>query len=68
MRSGNCSKFTGKRLVKWFKDIQVNMLFIEPGSPWENGFCESFNSIMRGNVVNGELFNILLEAKALTDC
>lgn len=67
IRSDNGSEFTAKRLLKWFKDIEVNTMFIEPGSPWENGYCESFNSIMRDNFLNGELFDTLLEAKVLTD-
>jgi putative transposase len=67
IRSDNGSEFTAKRLLKWFKDIEVTTMFIEPGSPWENGYCESFNSIMRDNFLNGELFDTLLEAKVLTE-
>ena len=40
--------------------------FIEPGSPWENGYCESFNSRMRDEFLNGELLGNLFEAKVLT--
>ncbi len=67
IRSDNGSEFTAKRLIKWFKDIGVAMMFIEPGSPWENGFCESFNSIMRDNFLNGELFDTLMEARIMTE-
>ena len=42
-------------------------MFIEPGGPWENGYCESFNSIKRDNFLNGELFDMMLEAKVLTE-
>ena len=40
-------------------------LFIEPGSPWENGFIESFNARMRDELLNGEIFFTLLEAKVI---
>ncbi len=40
---------------------------IEPGSPWENGYCESFNSRMRDEFLNGELFGSLPEAEVMTD-
>jgi transposase InsO family protein len=42
-------------------------LFIEPGSPWENGFIESFNGKLRDELLNGEIFTTLLEARALLE-
>jgi transposase InsO family protein len=65
IRSDNGSEFTAKRLLKWFKDIEVATMFIEPGSPWENGYCESFNSIMRDNFLNGELFRYVIGSQDL---
>ncbi len=66
MRSDNGPEFIAKELRKWFKDIGVITSYIEPGSPWENGYCESFNSKMRDEFLNMEVFSTLNEAKALT--
>src|SRR5437763_13707366 len=43
------------------------MLYIEPGSPWENGYCESFNGKLRDEFLNGEIFYSLKEAQILTE-
>jgi transposase InsO family protein len=53
--------------VKWFKTLSLQPLFIEPGSPWENGFIESFNARMRDELLNGEIFFTLLEAKVIIE-
>jgi transposase InsO family protein len=45
----------------------VKTLFIEPGSPWEDGYCESFNSKLRDELLNGEIFTTLCEAKVLIE-
>lgn len=45
----------------------MNTLFIEPGSPWENGYCESFNSRLRDELLNGEIFYTLREAQVLIE-
>ena len=66
IRSDNGSEFTAKKLMSWLADVGVITTFIEPGSPWENGYCESFNSRMRDEFLNGELFGNLFEAKVLT--
>lgn len=66
LRSDNGSEFTAKKLMKWLNDVGVITTFIEPGSPWENGFCESFNSRMRDEFLNGEIFGNIFEAKVLT--
>ncbi len=63
IRSDNGPEFIAKRLVKWLKQLEVDPLFIEPGSPWENGYCESFNGKMRYDFLNGEIFYSLFEAK-----
>ena len=49
----------------WLAELGVTTLFIEPGSPWENGYIESFNSKLRDELLNGELFYILQEAQIL---
>ena len=51
----------------WLKNVGVKTLFIEPGSPWENGFIESFNGKLRDELLNTELFDTLLEARVLTE-
>jgi transposase InsO family protein len=66
LRSDNGSEFIAKKLRKWLRDLGVITTYIEPGSPWENGYCESFNSTMRGEFLNGELFGNMYEAQVLT--
>lgn len=67
IRSDNGPEFVAKKLMAWFKVLQVKPLFIEPGSPWENGYCESFNGKMRDLLLNGELFYSLTEAKIIIE-
>jgi transposase InsO family protein len=65
IRSDNGSEFTAKAIRKWLGNIGVKTLYIEPGSPWENGYIESFNGKMRDELLNRELFTTLNEAKIL---
>ena len=65
IRSDNGSEFTAKRVRKWLSGLQVNTLFIEPGSPWENGYIESFNGKFRDELLNGEIFYTVQEARVL---
>ena len=51
----------------WLGRIGVKTLFIEPGSPWENGYCESFNSKLRDELLAGEQFSALYEPKVLIE-
>ena len=51
---------------EWLSNLGVKTLFIEPGSPWENGYVESFNGKLRDELLNGELFFTLKEAQILT--
>ena len=51
----------------WLKAVQVKTLYIEPGSPWENGYCESFNGKFRDELLNRELFYSLAEARYLIE-
>ena len=56
------------RLVKeWLQRLGVKTLFIEPGSPWENSFIESFNGKLRGELLNREVFESLAEAKVIIE-
>jgi len=66
LRSDNGSEFTAKKLREWLSIVGVITAYIEPGSPWENGYCESFNARMRDEFLNGELFGNLYEAQVLT--
>jgi len=67
IRSDNGPEFIAKILMTWFKTLDVQPLFIQPGSPWENGFIESLNGRMRDEFLNGEIFFTLMEAKVLIE-
>jgi transposase InsO family protein len=67
IRSDNGPEFTAKAVRKWLGRLGVTTLFIEPGSPWENGYIESFNGRLRDGLLNGEIFTTLLEAKVLIE-
>jgi hypothetical protein len=67
IRSDNGPEFIAKKLQHWLNDLKVKPLFIQPGSPWENGYCESFNGKMRYELVNGEIFYSLFEAKVIIE-
>ena len=65
IRSDNGPEFIAKELRKWLSGIGVKTAYITPGSPWENGFCESFNGTFRDNLLDGEIFYSLQEAKVV---
>lgn len=67
LRSDNGSEFTAKAVREWLGRVGVKTLYIEPGSPWENGYVESFNGKLRDELLNGEIFETLLEAKVLIE-
>jgi transposase InsO family protein len=67
IRSDNGSEFTANRIKDWLKSLGVQPLYIEPGSPWENGYIESFNSKLRDELLNGESFDTLTEAKIIIE-
>ena len=52
---------------QWLNNLEVGPLFIEPGSPWENGYNESFNGKLRDELLNGEIFQTLKEAKVMIE-
>jgi putative transposase len=65
IRSDNGPEFTAKAIRKWLGRMNVKTLFIEPGSPWENGYIETFNGKLRDELLNREIFTTLTEAKIL---
>jgi len=65
IRSDNGPEFTAKAVRRWLNRLGVKTLFIEPGSPWENGYIESFNGKLRDELLNREIFTTLTEAKVL---
>ena len=67
IRSDNGPEFTAKAVREWLGRLDVGTLFIEPGSPWENGYVESFFGKMRDELLNGEIFDTLLEARAVIE-
>jgi putative transposase len=67
IRSDNGPEFTARSIRKWLNDIGVKTLFIETGSPWENGYIESFNGKMRNELLDREIFTTLEEAKVLIE-
>ena len=67
IRSDNGPEFTAKAVRSWLAQLEVQPLFITPGSPWENGYVESFNGKLRDELLNRELFYTLWEAKVLIE-
>jgi putative transposase len=67
IRSDNGPEFIAEELRKWLGQLGTKTLYIEPGSPWENGYCESFNGKLRDEFLNGEIFYSLKEAQILTE-
>jgi transposase InsO family protein len=67
IRSDNGAEFTSRAVREWLAKVGVKTLFIEPGSPWENGYVESFNGKLRDELLDREIFYTLLEAKVLIE-
>lgn len=67
IRSDNGSEFTAQALREWIKSLGVKTAYIEPGSPWENGYNESFNGKLRDELLNREMFYSLKEAQVLIE-
>jgi len=67
IRSDNGPEFTARAVRRWLSRLGVKTLFIEPGSPWENGYIESFNGKLRDELLNREIFTTLEEAKVLIE-
>lgn len=67
LRSDNGSEFIAACLQGWLKEHGTKPLLIEPGSPWQNGYCESFNGKLRDECLNMELFDTLKEAQVVIE-
>ena len=63
LRSDNGPAFIALELRQWLANLGTGTLYIEPGSPWENGYCESFNGKLRDECLNGEIFYSPKEAQ-----
>ncbi len=67
IRSDNGPEFVAKAVWDWLSRLEVGTFFIEPGSPWKNGYVESFNGKIKDGLLDGEIFTTLQEAKVLTE-
>jgi putative transposase len=67
IRSDNGPEFIAHELQKWLANVGTRTLYIERGSPWENGYCESFNGKLRDECLNGEIFYSLKEAQVVIE-
>ncbi len=67
IRSDNGPEFIALTLREWIANVGTQTAYIEPGSPWESGYCESFNSKLRDELLNGEVFYSLREAEVLIE-
>ncbi len=67
IRSDNGPEFIAEALRGWLAELAIAPLYIHPGSPWENGYIESFNGRFRDEFLNGEIFYTLLEAQVLVE-
>ena len=66
-RPDNGPKFIAKKVRDWITAVGSKTAYIEPGSPWEDGYCESFNARFRDELLNGEIFYLLREAQILIE-
>ena len=67
LRSDNGPEMVAKILRNWLSRVGTKTAYIMPGSPWENGYCESFNGKLRNELLNGEIFYTLKEAQVITE-
>ena len=67
IRSDNGPEFLARDLRQWLGKVGTGTLYIEPGSPWDNGYCESFNGKLRDECLNGEIFYSLKEAQIVIE-
>jgi transposase InsO family protein len=67
LRSDDGSEFTANSVSAWLERLKVGTLYIEPGSPWENGYNESLNGRLRDQLLNGGIFYSLIEAELLIE-
>jgi putative transposase len=67
IRSDNGPEFIAQKVRDWIEAVGAKTAYIEPGSPWENGYCESFNARFRDELLNGEIFYSLKEAQIVIE-
>lgn len=67
MRSDNGPEFVARAVQEWITGVGASTAYIEPGSPWENGYVGAFNGKLRDELLNAEVFNTLAEAKVLLE-
>ena len=67
IRSDNRPEFVALAVRDWITAVGAKTAYIEPGSPWENGYCESFNGRFRDELLNGEVFYTLREAQIIIE-
>jgi len=67
IRSDNGPEFVAEAVQRWINAVGAKTAYIEPGSPWENGYCESFNARFRDELLNGEIFYSLKEAQIVIE-
>ncbi len=67
IRSDNGPEFVARAVKDWLRGAGVHTAFIEPGSPWQNAYCESFNGKLRDELLAGEIFTSLVEAQVLAE-
>jgi transposase InsO family protein len=67
IRSDNGAEFTAKAVQDWIAAVRAKTAYIAPGSPWENGFIESFNARLRDELLDGEIFYSLKEAQIVIE-
>jgi putative transposase len=67
IRSDNGPEFVAKDVREWIAAVGAKTAYIEPGSPWENGYCESFNARFRDELLDGEIFYSLREAQIIIE-
>ncbi len=67
IRSDNGPEFVAEAVRRWIEAVGAKTAYIEPGSPWENGYCESFNARFRDELLNGEIFYSLKEAQTVIE-
>ena len=67
IRLDNGPEFSAQAVRDWITVVDAKTAYIEPGSPWENGYCESFNAWFRDELLNGEIFYSLKEAQIIIE-
>ena len=67
IRSDNGPEFVAEAVRDWIAAVGAKTAYIVPGSPWENGYCESFNGRFRDELLNGEIFYSLKEAQIIIE-